>query len=124
MELRPPAIEHSPLLRLPTPGTVVVRGPRGEIRGRLTMFATGEIEVSWPRRTAVPAAAGEPVDVSVCLDSVYNGWLELYGRVRRVDGLAHRLVIAIDELPPEFAGVIAANLARAHVSRREVTVIS
>jgi hypothetical protein len=54
---------------------------------------------------------GIAVDIELRLDGPGGGWLHFRGQVTHVREAAHRLVIAIAEIPPEFAGVIEANLA-------------
>lgn len=90
----------------------MIRDLRYEIIARLIVMNGGELEVECEPGVDLRSLNGARIAVDLRLDGVGGGRLQFRGRVIRIRPETSTAVIAAAEIPPEFAAVIEANLAR------------
>jgi hypothetical protein len=102
------SVERRQHVRVPAHGSVVFWARGHLVHGRLTTISDVGLEITCHLGFALLGMGDTLIELGLRLDGPVGGWLQLRGRISHVRAASHMLVIAIDDLAPEFLPRIAA----------------
>lgn len=107
-------------LRVSPKGTVVLRADSYELRGRVQNVSRHGLSIE-TRTTAPERLLGATVQVQVRLDGAASSWLELVGRVTRIEACS--LAVVLTAVPASFTRIIDEITSQSHRHDRLLSIV-